>query len=286
MLPLFVNHRTIKMAKKRKGKSADELSTENELMKLKMMAEFGGDFAGSDDIPPDIENQFLKQIINFHKQHDNSKTTTVYKFIGEPEYNHVKDLSDTEVEKELKHLLKLMSKKRIALSALAETPKREIYRFITEELFKHEIEDVKLKGWVSQFIYEDFHPNQEYDVRNAVFYLLQSIFNKESAIFEENFSDDMKDTLGLSIDVEEFIERVNNFKQEWNNLKLEKYDLSAVEIDKDLGTANIECKVTYKTQQKKGNRFKTQTASLEIFLEKSKHSDAWWEVKRVVSDLF
>ena len=39
------------MAKrKRKKKSTEELGTENELMKLKMMAEFGGNFVGSDDM--------------------------------------------------------------------------------------------------------------------------------------------------------------------------------------------------------------------------------------------
>ena len=86
------------MAKrKRKKKSTEELGTENELMKLKMMAEFGGNFVGSDDIPADVENQFLKQIISFHKQHESSGLTTVYKFIGEPEYNHVNDMSDKEL---------------------------------------------------------------------------------------------------------------------------------------------------------------------------------------------
>src|ERR1700741_2856371 len=86
--------------KKRKKKSEEELGTENELLKLKMMAEFGGDFMGGEDLPADVENQFLKQVMSFHKMHEQSKVTTVYKFIGEPEYNHVNDLSDKEVEKE------------------------------------------------------------------------------------------------------------------------------------------------------------------------------------------
>jgi hypothetical protein len=43
---------------KRKKKSAEEIATENELLKLKMMAEFGGNFIGTDQIPPEIEHQF------------------------------------------------------------------------------------------------------------------------------------------------------------------------------------------------------------------------------------
>ena len=38
--------------KKRKNKSPEELNTENELIKLKLMAEFGGDFVGGEKVPP------------------------------------------------------------------------------------------------------------------------------------------------------------------------------------------------------------------------------------------
>jgi hypothetical protein len=274
------------MAKrKRKKKSADELGTENELMKLKMMAEFGGNFMGSEDIPPEVENQFLKQIISFHKQHENSKITTVYSFIGEPEYNHVNDMNDKEVARELKRLLKIMEKNGVSLSVLAETPKREIYRFLTEELFKHEIEDVKVKGWMNQFIYEEFHPNPEYDVRNAVTACVQSIFNKGHVFFDEHYSEDMKDSLGLSIDLDDFRGRIENFWSKSNNVKLDHFNFNKVEIDKEKGTGYAECQVVYKTQNSKGKRFKTENASVEFFLEKSKYVDSWWEIKQVISDL-
>jgi len=38
-----------------------------------------------------------------------------------------------------------------------------IYKFITEELFDHEMDDIMLPGFVHHFIYEEFHPNHEYD---------------------------------------------------------------------------------------------------------------------------
>ena len=274
------------MAKrKKKKKSNEELGTENVLMKLKMMAEFGGDFVGSDDIPPDVENQFLKQIINFHKQHESSGLTTVYKFIGEPEYNHVNDMNDKEIVKELKRLTKLMDKNGVSLSVLAETPKREVYRFITEELFKHEIENVRVKGWVNQFIYEEFHPNPEYDVRNSIFYCVQTIFNKGTAIYEEHFSEEMKDKLGLSLDLEDFKEKIESFWSNFHNVKLDQYDVAKVDIDQEAGTAHAVCNVTYKTQTAKGKKFKTEETVIEFYLERSKMMDSWWEISRVVSDI-
>lgn len=275
------------MAKKRsKKKNPEELSTENELMKLKMMAEFGGDVIGGEGIPPEIENMFLKQIINFHKNHDHSKHVSIYKYIGEPEYNHVNDLSEKEIEKELKRLVKLMAKKGVGLSALSGPPKREIYRFITEELFKHEIEDVKMKGWVNQFIYEDFHPNPEYDVSMAADSFLQVVFDKRLPFYPEQFSEEMKDHIGLSTDPEEIMRNVEKFKERFTQLKLLEVKIEECEIDEDAGTAHVIAEVKYKTQSEKGKRFKTETAQAEFNLIKDKEKGGWWEINQVITDLF
>lgn len=272
--------------KKRKPKTSEDLNTENELIKLKLMAEFGGDFVGGDKVPPDIENQFLKQIMQFHQKHDKSKMTTVYKMIGEPEYNHVHDLNDKEVSRELKRLLRLMDKSGIGLSVLADTPAREVYRFITEELFKHEIEDVKLKGWMTQFIYEEFHPNAEYDVRTAVTYAIQYFFSKDSYFFEEYFSEEMKNSIGLTMELEELEQKVSEFWNRFNGLQLEQVDLPKIEVDKEAGTARVLAKVQYKTQPAKGKRYKNETAQMEFYLEQDKDMPGWWTVNRVVSELF
>lgn len=275
------------MAKrKRKKKTAEELNTENELMKLKMMAEFGGDFMGGDDLPPDIENQFLKQVMSFHKLHNNSKVTTVYQYIDEPEYNHVNDLSDKEVAKELKLLIKLMSKKGVALSFLPDTSKREVYRFVTEELFKHEIEDIKVRGWINQFVYEEFYPNPKHEVSTVVSYCLQSIFNKGSFFIEDNYNDEMKDHLGLSMEVDELREKIEGFWSRFNNVKLDQNNIEKVEIDEEAGTAYVSCNVSYKTQTLKGRKYKSEQAVLEFNLVRSKQMNNWWEVKQAITDLF
>lgn len=273
------------MAKQKQKKSIDELNTENEFMKLKMMAEFGGDFIGSDNIPPDVENQFLKQIISFHKLHDHSKVTTVYKYIGKPAYNHVNDLSNKEVVRDLKSMMNLMERRGVALSVLDETPPREIYRFITEELFKHEIEDVKIKGWLNQFVYEEFYPNINYDVRNAAVTCIESIFNKNVVIPKEYFSENLKDSIGLSIELDDLVEKIKKFQALQHQLKIVKYDLKRVEIDAENQTAYVAAEVAYKTQTAKGKRFRTQNNFIELYLQQNKYMETWWEIKQVITDL-
>jgi len=275
------------MAKrKRKKKTKQELNEENEFLKLKMMAEFGGNFVGNDEISPEVENQFLKQILNFHKRQEDSSVTNIYKFIGEPEYNHVHDMNDKEVKRELKRLMRILKKHGVGLDVLAPTPDREIYRFITEELFKQEIEDVRLKGWVSQYIYEEFHPNADYDVKNVVHYAILSMFDTESFFFGDYFSEDMKDSLGLTTDIEELREKVERFKAEFNDVILVNYDFMEVNIDIDKGVAHVVADITYKTQKVKGRRTKRELTTVEFFLQRSSMISSWWEIYRVVSELF
>lgn len=275
------------MAKrKRKKKGADEVQDENEFLKLKMMAEFGGNFVGSDDIPPDVENQFLKQIMAFHQQQESAAKVSIYKFIGEPEYNHVHDLSEKEVKRELKKLLRLLKKHGIHLEVLAPTPDREIYRFLTEELFKQEVNDVKIKGWSSQYIYEDYYPNAEYDIKNAAHNIILGLFDKNAQLFEEFIAEDLKDRLGLTTDLEELNSKVDAFKSQYNDVILVGYDFIKVQFDKTEGTAYVSADVTFKTQKQPGRRTARHTTGVELYFKRDALMKSMWQLTQVISEYF
>ena len=50
-----------------------------------------------------------------------------------------------------------------------------IYRFITQELFQVEMENIELEGMVHGFIYEEFHPNHDYDLRRKADNFIKSV---------------------------------------------------------------------------------------------------------------
>ncbi len=275
------------MAKrKRKQKDPEELSTENELMKLKMMAELGGNFLGSEELPPEIENKFLKQIMSFHKKHDTAKRTTLYKMIGSPEYNHVNDISDKQLDKELSKIWKIMQKHGVGLSVLYDVPKREVYRFITEELFKLEVDDVKMKGWTSQYIYEEFHPTEDYDLKVVVQQCVHMIFTKEMPFFGEQFSEELKDSIGLSMEPEELLEKIEKFQNDFLQLIWQDITMTVNSKNEEAETAHVTCEVNYKTQKEKGQRLKKEVAVLEFELEKNEDTFAFWNIKQIITDLF
>ena len=64
----------------------EQLKMENEILKLKLNAELGGRFESLTDIPADIENLFLKNVIAFEHEHANADIKTVHDVLGNPEY--------------------------------------------------------------------------------------------------------------------------------------------------------------------------------------------------------
>ncbi len=272
--------------RKRKQKDAEELSTENELLKLKMMAELGGNFLGSDELPPEIENKFLKQIMSFHKKHDTAKRTTLYQKIGSPEYNHVNDISDKQLDRELSKIWNIMNKHGVGLSVLYDVSKREIFRFITEELFKLEVDDVTMKGWTNQYIYEEFHPTEDYDLKVAVQQCVHMIFTKGMPFFGEQFSEELKDSIGLSIEPEELLEKIEKFQSEFSQLDLHQIKMIVNSKNEEAKIAHVTCEANYRTQKEKGQRFKKELAVIEFELEKADDVLTFWNIKQIITDLF
>ena len=61
------------------GDSPEErLHIENELLKLKMQAELGAHFHQENDMPAEVENMFLKNILAFHQAADHKKTIKIF----------------------------------------------------------------------------------------------------------------------------------------------------------------------------------------------------------------
>ncbi len=275
------------MAKrKRKPKSKEQLGTENELMKLKMMAEFGGNFVTNEEIPPEIENAFLKQILQFHKKHDSSKKITVYKFIGSPVFVAEKDIiHDKNAEYELDRIMGLMKLKGIELSALMDTAPRELYRFITTELFKQEIENIRMKGWITHFVYEEFHPHPHQAVKSAAQNTVQTIFNTGVPIADENYSEVMKSKIGLSSDAEELRDLIHAFQNKYEAVRLVSVQVPEVVINEDEETAYSFYKVKFQVKHEKGERYKNMKADVELNLRKHTEVKSWWLVEQVICDL-
>ena len=125
----------------------EKLKAENDFLKMKMMLERGAEFEKTEkgnELSADIENQFLRNIMEFEKQFDQHKITTVYDKIGRPsQFKPVTEIPDTEIEDAWNELYNYMFDHGVDLTATnPNVTARELYRFTTEELFEHQTDDI------------------------------------------------------------------------------------------------------------------------------------------------
>ncbi len=222
----------------------ENLRAENDFLKMKIMLEHGAEFhSGNTDeeMPAEVENEFLKNIIEFEKQFEAHKTISVYDKLGRPQqFKPVNEISDDEIEEAWQKLSSYMNEYGIDLSV--SSPKvtvRELYRFTTEELFKHETDDMVMPGWATNFIYDEFYPDHEYDnTRTAIDDCIKPILEKAPFEWMHHFrTENLRLNNRYPLTQDDFKNIVNRFKNAYDEI-----ELPAAEADK-CSITNISCEV-------------------------------------------
>ncbi len=136
--------------------SRDQLEAENAFLRLKLEMEYNMKQYSNNEVPPEIENVFLRSIYAFEQNHANSKPITVHEKMGKPAFRKYSDLRPDELAVELQRLYDLMRANQIVLDCICEYDDGVIYKFITEELFEKTVDSVLCKEMVIHFTYEDY----------------------------------------------------------------------------------------------------------------------------------
>ena len=158
---------------------SDEIKADNELLKLKLETEHGMLMSESFGLPPQMENIWLKQIYDFEKQFRNAERVPIYDFIKRPSFKPIESLTDREIPGELNRLMEIMRSYGVSLDCICEYEPAVIYRFVTEEFFKKEMDNIELKGMIHGFIYEEYHPNYDHDLRTRVEDFIKSLLERD-----------------------------------------------------------------------------------------------------------
>jgi hypothetical protein len=176
------------MDKHEKDEEREKLRLENEIRKIKLSLETGAQFVEDPEmppIPPELENEFLNYIEQFETMNADSPKISVYDKLGQPEFKKATELSEADIEEALDNLFTLLHEKGIGVDSLYEVDDREMYRFITEDLFPYELYVMPtMEDMMSQFTYEEFYPNDDGDIRQNASDFYTSFFNKENEFYK------------------------------------------------------------------------------------------------------
>lgn len=155
------------------------LQIENEILRMKLQAEAGAIIGIKEDIPPELENLFLQNVIAFEEASKDMPMVSVYEYLGRPQCRKADELPPNEIEPELDRLKKLLEEKQLVLDVLDTYDSTVMYRFITEELFLQQTYETVLPGMIRHFTYEDFHPNHKLDIRERAMDFLGDWFERK-----------------------------------------------------------------------------------------------------------
>ena len=112
-------------------------------------------------LPPEIENQWLKNVMEFEKAYANAKPQKIVDLLGRPSFENENSMDDKKFKTEFIRLNKLLNDHNINVDFIVPQSDRVKYHFITEELFEHETDFVPVEGMTTNFIYEEFHPDHK-----------------------------------------------------------------------------------------------------------------------------
>lgn len=156
----------------------ENLRLENEFLKLKLNLEAGVVFKDQ-DLPPDIENELLKETYELSKAYDKNESRVVRHILGYPVFPEESLLDDEAFEMENDRLNKLLEEHCIIIEFGRDRDDRFKYRFITTEIFEAELTCMPLPGLSFYFTYEDFHPDHERDILAITSLFFEQLLNKD-----------------------------------------------------------------------------------------------------------
>ncbi|MES2704365.1 MAG: hypothetical protein V4649_17120 [Bacteroidota bacterium] len=200
--------------------------TENELKKIKLSLEHGMDMPNSnfEKVAPEIEGQFLDYIQQWEQQYAQERMTTVYDLCGRPEWTPAAQLAEGQLPAALEKLFMIMDEHGVALDVLAEVADEVLYRFITEELFAHETTDIRIPGMRHCFIYEEFHPNHAYDIKNRCAEVIDQITKVDKSDLAPWGLDDIIAFGGRSLTKDEFNTLMVHFRSAFISITVSKLE--------------------------------------------------------------
>jgi hypothetical protein len=203
----------------------EALKVENEVIKMKLMLEHGAEFRYSEEaaaLSAETEHEFLNYIMDFEQQEALAREDSVFEVLGRPQHFPKEEtVHDDEIKEVLQDLLQYMKSRGIEITVFSPNVKaRELYRFVTEELFQHRMLHMNMPGMITCFIYDEFHPDYPYEnSRTAVNECLKEIFDDDELQWTFQYEQVVQINDKKDLTIDSFRRLINAFKKRFNHIE-------------------------------------------------------------------
>ncbi len=205
----------------------------NEAKRKEIEEKFGAKFGeGGKEIPPDVESQWLNNIEQFELQFESAKRVTVREYVGHPDFKPLDQIAREQLAQELDKVLDYLESHCVGVDFICDVTDEVAYKFVLDEIMDHEIDDMHLPGWMTRFIYEEFHPNDEYDAKEFASQFLWHLFEREVDFAVGDFAkDEVYDMNGNRIPQEKMRELILDFHAKYAAFTSHKFECSSCVVE-------------------------------------------------------
>ncbi|MEP7280271.1 MAG: nuclear transport factor 2 family protein [Bacteroidota bacterium] len=210
---------------------AENLRIENEILRIRVKTELGGDYESNEHLPPELENEFLKNILAFEHRYAKIKMVKIADLLGNPLVKKAAKMDDGAIEEAYADLETLLAQKNIVVEFTRPRDPRFKYRFITEELFEHETDDMEVPGMTKYFNYEEFHPDHENEIADYTIKFLADWFARKTEAAKWYLDDQFIQPDGKSFTKEEMIASFKKVFAAYTAFEDSGYSMDEVQFD-------------------------------------------------------
>lgn len=236
----------------------EQLNIENDILKLKLKAEHGGNFEMEGELPPEIENAFLKNVIEFEHQFANATSQKLHDVMGNPVFAPAAELSDEEIEVALEKAEDMLGQYEIEVDYRSDYPARLKYQFITEELILKETHFFHVPGMTMHFIYEEFHPNYQMDLEDCAHKFYDNWMEQSIGEFSYQVIYSLRKDAAVKLPSEEIAARFKNIFDSFHSFDNGSFTIDNMAFDvkeekeKKTGNATVQGHVSYEATLENG----------------------------------
>lgn len=222
---------------KKPANHEENMQFENEFLQLKLSAETGAETYFTNKLPLEIQNEFLKNIIEFENDFSKTSMKSVFKVLNEPILPLSSELNDHALEKALHGLIKLLHQKQITIDFLGKYDSRTKYNFIIEEIFKEKMPESISPGMTCVFIYEEFHPNHALEIEKKTNCFISDWVKQSIHENHPHLADTFTSPTGKILRKDEIASKINKVFKSYTEFKNCHYTIDEVnfELNKDTG---------------------------------------------------
>jgi len=168
----------------------------------------------SGNLHEDVENEFLQSVLTYKKKLEENLKIKIFDKLGSPrQFKPVDKITNKNIVKDWIALHDYLYENGIYFYVRnPDINARELYRFVTEELFELEIENTNNRGILNCFIYDEFYPDYKYDNQKiAVDECIMCFFEKKD-FFDFHFKDSIKFNRFNDVEKKELYEIIKLFR--------------------------------------------------------------------------